>query len=71
MFGSLFSGRDSREQGVMETFDIALGLASTEGVSFGELITHKFRLEDYHSAFEALKKRSANNAMKVIFQHVM
>ncbi len=71
MFGTFFSGRDSYEQGVIETFDIALGLASMEGVSFRELITHKFRLEDYNSAFEALKKRSANNAMKVIFQHVM
>lgn len=71
MFGTLFSGRDSYKQGVLETFDIALGLASMEGVSFGELITHKFRLEDYHSAFQTLKDRSSSNAMKVIFQHVM
>ncbi len=71
MFGTLFSGRDSYKQGVLETFDIALGLASMESVSFGELITHKFRLEDYHSAFQTLKDRSSNSAMKVIFQHVM
>ncbi len=71
IFGTLFSGRDSYKQGVLETFDIALGLASMESVSFGELITHKFRLEDYHSAFQTLKDRSSNNAMKVIFQHVM
>jgi threonine dehydrogenase-like Zn-dependent dehydrogenase len=71
MFGTLFSGRDSYKQGVLETFDIALGLASMESVSFRELITHKFRLEDYHSAFQTLKDRSSNGAMKVIFQHVM
>jgi len=71
IFGTLFSGRDSYKQGVLETFDIALGLASTEGVFFNELVTHKFRLEEHRSAFETLKNRFANNALKVIFQHVV
>ncbi len=71
MFGTLFSGRDSYKQGVLETFDIALGLASMNKVSFSELITHKFRLEDYNSAFQTLKDRSSTGAMKIIFQHVM
>jgi threonine dehydrogenase-like Zn-dependent dehydrogenase len=71
IYGTLFSGRDSYDQDLLETFDIALGLASTDNVSFSELISHKFQLHEHRQALDALQDRQSGGLTKVIFQHVM
>ncbi len=71
IYGTLFSGRDSYDQGLLETFDIALGLASKDEVSFSELISHKFQLQEHRQAFAALQDKLSGGLRKVIFKHVM
>ena len=71
VFGTLFSGKDSYDQGVLETFDIALGLASTEGVSFSELVSHQFQIQEHRQALSALQEGSAGGLTKGVFQHVV
>jgi threonine dehydrogenase-like Zn-dependent dehydrogenase len=71
IYGTLFSGRDSYDQDLLETFDIALALASSDNVSFSGLISHKFQLHEHRQAFDALQDRQSGGLTKVIFQHVM
>jgi len=69
--GTLFSGRDSHKGEMIETFDIAMGLAAEHGLPVSEIVTHRFRLEEYERAFAAVSDRPGSRAIKVIFQHVV
>lgn len=69
--GTLFSGRDSLGGEMRETFDIAMDLAAEHGLPVSELVTHRFRLEEYERAFAALTDRAGSRAIKVLFQHVV
>ena len=69
--GTLFSGRDSHNGEMRETFDIAMDLAAGHGLPVSELVTHRFRLEEYERAFAALADRAGSKAIKVLFQHVV
>lgn len=69
--GTGFSGLDSYNGEVQETMDIALNLVSTHGLPTGDLISHRFKLEDHASALAVLQDRSAGRVLKVIFQNVM
>jgi threonine dehydrogenase-like Zn-dependent dehydrogenase len=69
--GTLFSGRDSYKGEMRETFDIAMELAAEHGLPVSQLVTHRFKLDEYESAFAALADRSRTKALKVIFQHVV
>ncbi|MGO9570803.1 MAG: zinc-dependent alcohol dehydrogenase [Desulfomonilaceae bacterium] len=69
--GTLFSGRDSHKGEMRETFDIAMDLAAGDGLPVSELVTHRFKLEEYESAFAILADRAGTRAIKVLFQHVV
>jgi threonine dehydrogenase-like Zn-dependent dehydrogenase len=69
--GTLFSGRDSHKGEMRETFDIAMDLAAGHGLPVSDLVTHRFRLEEYERAFAALADRADSKAIKVLFQHVV
>ena len=71
LHGTAFSGTDSYRGENRETFDIGLEIAAAHGLPSADLITHRFKLEDHASAMSALQDRSASQAIKVIFQHVM
>jgi len=66
-----FSGLDAFRGETRETLDIALELASAHALPSSDLITHRFKLEDHAQALAAVRDRSASQAIKVIFQHVM
>ncbi len=69
--GTLFSGRDSHNGELRETFDIAMELAAHHGLPCSELLTHRFRLEEYERAFNAVADRARSKAIKVVFQYVV
>jgi threonine dehydrogenase-like Zn-dependent dehydrogenase len=71
IYGTLFSGRESHKGETRETFDIAMDLAADQGLPVSEIVTHRFRLDEYERAFAALADRAESKAIKVIFTHVV
>jgi threonine dehydrogenase-like Zn-dependent dehydrogenase len=71
ILGSGFSGLETLHGKTQETFDVALDMVSAGGLPVDEILTHRFRLEEYGAALAALHDRRASEAMKVVFQHVM
>lgn len=71
MQGTLFSGTESYQGQTRETFDIALDLAAASGLPFGDLITHRFKMEDFRQGLSALADRGASKAVKVVLTHVV
>ncbi|MBI3536963.1 MAG: zinc-binding dehydrogenase, partial [Chloroflexi bacterium] len=50
------------------TFDLALDLIKQGKVNLAPLVTHKFALKDYARAFETIRARGKNRALKVAFE---
>lgn len=48
-------------------FEIALELMNN-GLDLSWLVTHKFKLENYHEAFALLEQRGASKALKAVFE---
>lgn len=68
---SSFSGLESIDGELIDTFDLALRLVETKNLPLNRLITHRFSLDQFKEVFETLGDRYSNNALKVIFQHVV
>ena len=51
-----------------KTFDLAIDLMKTKVVDIGWMVTHKYRLEDYHQAFSVTDNRKRDQAIKVAFE---
>ena len=66
-----FSGRESYNGRAMDALDIALDLAATREMPFADLVTHKFRRDEYRQALAALENRADSGALKVVFQNVV
>ncbi len=66
-----FSGRESYNGKAMDVFDIALDLAGSRELPFADLVTHKFKRDDYRQAFAALENRAESRAFKIVFQNVV
>jgi threonine dehydrogenase-like Zn-dependent dehydrogenase len=71
VFGTAFSGKESYKSEERETFDIALELVSDRGLPFSDIVTHKFKLDEYQRALDVLSHRSRYEAIKAVFQHVV
>jgi threonine dehydrogenase-like Zn-dependent dehydrogenase len=69
--GTAFSGQESYRNEQRETFDIAVDLVADRGLPFSDIVTHKFKLDEYHRALEVLADRGHTKAIKAIFQHVV
>lgn len=69
--GTTFSGTETYNGEITNTFDLALDLASRDELPYKELVTHRFALEDYKSALSAIADRASSKALKTIFQHVV
>jgi threonine dehydrogenase-like Zn-dependent dehydrogenase len=71
VYGTAFSGREFYQNEEKETFDIALDLVADQGLPFPDIVTHKFRLDEYQRALDVLADRPHTKAIKAIFQHVV
>jgi threonine dehydrogenase-like Zn-dependent dehydrogenase len=66
-----FSGKEFYDGKMMHTLDTAIDLALRHSLPTGEIITHRFGQQEHRQAFATLENRSANKAVKAIFQHVV
>lgn len=69
--GSSFSGSESYQEIQRETFDVAIQLVAERGLPFSDIVTHKFKLDEYQRALDSLADRAQSKAIKAIFQHVV
>ena len=53
----------------INTFDLALELMDKQHDKLKELVTHKYPLEDYKSAFRAFEKKKQNKVIKIVFDY--
>ncbi len=66
-----FSGLESFQGEIKDTFDLAVDMASQHGLPHQDLLTHRFTIEQHAEALSALSNRAASGAIKVIFSHVV
>lgn len=57
----IFKGENKR------TFQLALDLVSSGKVDIKEILTHKFKIEDYKEALTVALNKSENNSIKTVF----
>jgi threonine dehydrogenase-like Zn-dependent dehydrogenase len=69
--GTAFSGTESYEGKERVAFDIAMELATEQGLPVDRLISHRFKLDEYRQALTVLADRVANRAVKVLLTHVV
>ena len=67
---TIFGGRENFNGKPMSMFDLAIEKMSEHGLPYDNLITHRFRLEQFKEATDVMADRGANGAIKLIFQHV-
>jgi threonine dehydrogenase-like Zn-dependent dehydrogenase len=65
--GAYVYGREASLPGAPHTFGVALELVATGRFPLGELVTHRYRLEDWRQAMAANLDRGASGAMKTVF----
>jgi L-iditol 2-dehydrogenase len=63
--GTLFSGRESREAGEIDAFDLALELMTRDPGAFTGLVSHTYPVENYREAIRSMRAKKASNAIKV------
>lgn len=66
-----FSGAVSYHNSVSDVFDLTLELVRSNPLPVSEILTHRFRLEDYRQAFAAIENRASSKAIKVIFHQAV
>ncbi len=66
--GSIFHGKENWENQSIDTFRLALRLMKNNPNLFKDLITHRFPIEDYKSAFNCSLKKNKHRAIKVAFE---
>ena len=71
VFGTVFSGVETHNGEITNTFDVAMDMVAQNGLQYEDLITHRFKLADYRLALETVADPSSNKAIKAVFQHVV
>ncbi|MEW6114509.1 MAG: alcohol dehydrogenase catalytic domain-containing protein [Thermodesulfobacteriota bacterium] len=71
VFGTVFSGVETHNGEITNTFDVAMDMVAQNGLPYEDLITHRFKLADYRLALETVADPSSNKAIKAVFQHVV
>jgi threonine dehydrogenase-like Zn-dependent dehydrogenase len=65
--GAYVYGREPSLPGAPHTYGVALELLASGGFPLGELVTHRYRLEDWRRAMAANLDRRRSGAMKTVF----
>jgi 2-desacetyl-2-hydroxyethyl bacteriochlorophyllide A dehydrogenase len=74
LIGTLAHGMEIWPIGTLEqrsTFSIAAEMIENEQIHPEKLITHRFALTDYRSAFSTVTSKSRSRSIKVVFDHAL
>ncbi len=66
-----FSGTAIYEGTERNLFDVAMDVVQRKDLSLGDMVTHRFKQEEYRKAFSAIENRHSGKTLKVLFQHVV
>ncbi|NHJ85460.1 MAG: zinc-binding dehydrogenase [Asgard group archaeon] len=65
--GTMMSGLEEFNGKKLDAFEIALQFLSIEPQKYSELITHKFKIEDYKTAYKTTMNKGKQQVIKAIF----
>jgi L-iditol 2-dehydrogenase len=68
VLGSMMHGLEDHDGEVVDTLELAFKMIKEDPALFEGLVTHKFRIEDYKTAFSVASNKGKNNAIKVAFE---
>jgi threonine dehydrogenase-like Zn-dependent dehydrogenase len=66
-----FTGMTTYNGSRASSFDIAMEPDILNGIPYAEIITHRFKADQFKDVLPVLTDRSASKAIKAIFQHVV
>ena len=67
VIGSMMHGREIHDSKSVDTLELALELIKERPDLFENLVTHKYSLQDYKTAFSVAGSKGRNSAIKVAF----
>lgn len=70
VLGSMNSGIEHYEGVKTDAFDLAVQLLAKDPNRYSNLVTHRFRIEEYKEAFDVASKKGKHNAVKVAFEYL-
>jgi L-iditol 2-dehydrogenase len=65
--GTMMHGLEVHDGMSVDTLELAFEMIKEEPDLFEDLVTHKFRIEDYKTAFSVAANKGKNSAIKVAF----
>ena len=67
VLGSMMHGLEDHNGDSVDTFKIAFEMMKNNPTWFEELVTHKYRIDEYKTAFSVAANKGKNSAIKVAF----
>jgi threonine dehydrogenase-like Zn-dependent dehydrogenase len=67
VLGSMMHGQEVHEGKPVDTLELAFEMIHEDPALFDELVTHKYRIDEYRTAFSVAANKGKNNAIKVAF----
>jgi threonine dehydrogenase-like Zn-dependent dehydrogenase len=68
VLGSMMHGKEVHDGKTVDTLELAFEMINETPDLFDGLVTHRYRLDKYKTAFSVASKKGKNNAIKVAFE---
>lgn len=68
VLGSMMHGKEVHDGKTVDTLELAFEMINETPDLFNGLVTHRYRLDKYKTAFSVASKKGKNNAIKVAFE---
>ena len=67
IFGSMMHGMEEDNGNSIDTFELAIDIMKEDQKLFEGLVTHKYQIDEYKTAFDVASNKGKNGAIKVAF----
>jgi threonine dehydrogenase-like Zn-dependent dehydrogenase len=67
VIGSMMHGLEDHDGKSIDTFEVAFEMIQKDPALFEGLVTHKYRIDEYKTAFSVAANKGENSAIKVAF----
>ena len=68
ILGSMMHGLEKHNGGTIDTFELAFEMMKEEPILLEGLVTHRYRIDEYKTAFSVASHKGKNRAIKVAFE---
>jgi threonine dehydrogenase-like Zn-dependent dehydrogenase len=71
VLGTMMHGLDRHDGELVDTFELAFEIIKKDPALLEGLVTHKYRIDEYKTAFDVAANKGKNGAIKVAFDFRM